>query len=47
VTWAYFYLQGQVPAVDFASAAIPHGLLGVLFVIAYLRTPQREAVSHA
>jgi hypothetical protein len=32
-----------VAAADFASNAIPHGLLGVLFVIAYLRTPKREA----
>ena len=45
VTWAYFHLRGQVTATEFASNAIPHGLLGVFFVIAYLRTPKRETAS--
>jgi hypothetical protein len=42
VTWAYFYWQGQVTAAESASNAIPHGLLGVLFVIAFFTTRKRE-----
>jgi len=45
VTWAYFLLQGQVPAGEFASNAIPHGVLGALFVIAFLTTRKLEAAS--
>ena len=45
VTWAYFYLRGQVISAELASNAIPHGLLGVLFLIAFLRTPEREAAA--
>ena len=43
VTLGYLHLRGQVTASQLASGAIPHGLLGVLFVIAFLRTPKPEA----
>ena len=42
VTLAYLHLRGQVTASELASGVIPHGLLGMLFVIAYIKTPKRE-----
>jgi len=45
VTLGYLHLRGQVTASQLASGVIPHGLLGVLFVIAYLRTPKRGATA--
>jgi hypothetical protein len=45
VTLLYFHLRGQVTASELASGVIPHGLLGVLFVIACLKTPKRERVT--
>jgi hypothetical protein len=36
------YLQGRMTAAEVAGGTIPHGLLGVLFVIAFFKT-QREA----
>jgi hypothetical protein len=42
VTLGYLHLRGQVTASQLASGVIPHGLLGLLFVIAFLRTPQRQ-----
>lgn len=35
------YSRGSVTSVDLASGTIPHGLLGVLFAIAYFRTSRR------
>jgi len=43
-TLAYLHLRGQVTASQLAWGVIPHGLLGVLFVFAYLMTPKRERV---
>jgi hypothetical protein len=40
VTLGYLHLRGQVTASELASGVIPHGLLGVLFVIAYRMTPK-------
>jgi hypothetical protein len=42
VTLGYLHLRGQVTASQLASGGIPHGLLGVLFVIAYIRMPKQE-----
>jgi hypothetical protein len=42
-TFAYFYLRGQITASELASATVLHGLLGVLFVIAFFKTPKPEA----
>jgi len=39
VTLTVLHLRGEATAAELARNAIPHGLLGVLFVIAFFRTP--------
>ena len=41
VTLLVLYRRGTASSADLAAGAIPHGLLGVLFVVAYLRTSRR------
>jgi hypothetical protein len=41
LTLLILYGRGGLSEVQLASGAIPHGLLGVLFVIAYFRTSLR------
>jgi hypothetical protein len=41
VTLLVLYVRGGLSEVQLASGAIPHGLLAVLFVIAYFRTSLR------
>ncbi len=38
ITLAFLYTQGKVPASDLAANAATHGVLGVLFAVAYART---------
>jgi hypothetical protein len=40
LTFAVLYGQGQITATDLLTATSVHGLLGVLFAIAYFRTPR-------
>jgi hypothetical protein len=37
------HARGQMTTQDVASGAMPHGLLGVLFIVAYLMTPRENA----
>src|SRR5437016_4272675 len=39
VTLTTLHFRGQVTTEELARNAIPHGLLGVLFVIAFFKTP--------
>ena len=39
-TMMVIYLRGQLTAAALASAIVPHGLMGVLFVVAFLKTPR-------
>jgi hypothetical protein len=41
VTLFVLYSRGSLTSVDLAGGTIPHGLLGVLFAIAYFRTSRR------
>ena len=41
VTLGVLYYRGSVTETQLASNAIPHGLLGVLFAVAYFRTSRR------
>jgi hypothetical protein len=36
-----FYIQGRMTSAQLAGGTIPHGLLGVLFVIAFFKTPHK------
>jgi hypothetical protein len=40
-TLIVLYAQGRIPAVD-AQAAVPDGVLGLLFVLAFMNTPERH-----
>ena len=41
VTLGVLYYRGSVTATQLASNGLPHGLLGVLFAVAYFRTSRR------
>jgi hypothetical protein len=41
VTLVVLYTRGVLNDVELATGTIPHGLLGVLFVVAYFRTSVR------
>ncbi len=43
VTLVYLHLRGNVTPRDLAAGVIPHGLLGVLFVAAFLKTPRSKS----
>jgi hypothetical protein len=42
ITFVTLYRRGGMTDTDLAAGTIPHGLLGVLFAIAYFRTSARE-----
>jgi hypothetical protein len=46
ITLAWLHLKGQVTAKELVSGVAPHGLLGVLFVLAYYKTPPRAPAAH-
>ena len=41
VTLFVLYARGSITSADLAGGTIPHGLLGVLFAVAYFRTSRR------
>jgi hypothetical protein len=41
VTIVVIYMRGGMSQAELAGGTIPHGLLGVLFVVAYFRTTKR------
>jgi hypothetical protein len=41
ITLGVLYSRGSLTSADLASGTIPHGLLGVLFAVAYFRTSRR------
>ena len=40
LTLIVLYLQGRMTSGEVAGATVPHGLLGVLFVVAFFKTPR-------
>ncbi len=42
ITLAVLYAQARIPTADF-QAAVPDFLLGILFVVAFVKTPSRRA----
>jgi hypothetical protein len=42
MTLLVLYLQGKMTSAEVAGGAIPHALLGVLFVIAFFKTRRAE-----
>ncbi len=47
LTLIVFYSQGQMRTVEVVGGTIPHGLLGVLFVIAFFKTRLRPPAAQA
>jgi hypothetical protein len=41
ITLGVLYARGSATSVELAGGTIPHGLLGVLFAVAYFRTSRR------
>jgi len=47
VTWFALYSRGSLSSTDLAVNVTPHGLLGVLFLLAYFRTSRRVPAAAA
>jgi hypothetical protein len=45
LTLVVFYLRGTITTVEVLGSTIPHGLLGALFVAAFLLTAQRDSAT--